>query len=35
MIKRNKVAYAARARGVLMMKILNKCILSILMYNLF
>ena len=27
-------ACAARARGVLMMKILNKCILSILVYNL-
>jgi len=35
MIKRPKGASAARVCGVLMIKILNKCILSILVYNLF
>ena len=34
-IKRPKGANASRARGVLMVTILNKCILSILVYNLF
>ena len=34
-IKKSKGARAARARGVLMVKILNNCILSILVYNLF
>jgi len=34
-MKRYKGANAASARGVLMVKILNKCILSILGYNLF
>ena len=34
-IKRPMGARASRARGVLMVKILNKCILSILVYNLF
>ena len=34
MIKRPMGVSAARARGVLMVKILNKCILSILVYNL-
>jgi len=34
-IKRPKGSIAARARGVLMVNILNKCILSILVYNLF
>ena len=33
-IKRSKGASATRARGVLMVKILNKCILSIVAYNL-
>ena len=33
--KRPKGVSAMRARGVLMVKILNKCILSILVYNLF
>jgi len=35
MIKWPKDLSAARADGVLMVKILNKCILSILVYNLF
>jgi len=34
-IKKPKGASAARARGVLIVNILNKCILSILVYNLF
>ena len=34
-IKRHKGTSAARARGVFMVKILNTCILSILLYNLF
>jgi len=34
MMKRPMGASAARARCVLMVKILNKCILSILVYNL-
>ena len=34
-IKRHKGASVARARGVLLVKIPNKCILSILVYNLF
>jgi len=34
-IKRPTGVSAARARGVLMVNILNKCILSILVYNLF
>ena len=34
-IKRYMGASAARARDVLMVKILNKCIPSILVYNLF
>ena len=34
-IKRPKGASAARVRGVLMVKILYECILSILVYNLF
>ena len=33
--RRYKGASAAWARGVLMVKILNKCVLSILVYNLF
>jgi len=33
-IKRPKGAIAARSRGVLMVNIINKCILSILVYNL-
>jgi len=35
MIKRTNGASAARASGVLMVKILNECILSIIVYNLF
>jgi len=35
MIKRPKGASAVIARGVLMVRILNKCILIILVYNLF
>jgi len=35
MIKRPKGASAAKDLGVLMVKIQNKCILSILVYNLF
>jgi len=35
MIKRPKGARAARAFGVLMVKMLNKCILNILVYNQF
>ena len=35
MITRPKSASAVKARGVLIVKILNKCILSILVYNLF
>jgi len=35
MIERSKGENAAIARGVLMVKIPNKCILSILVYNLF
>jgi len=33
MIKRSKGASSARARGVFMVKILNTCILGILLYN--
>jgi len=35
MIKRHPGTIVSKARDVLMVKILNKCILSILVYNLF